>query len=134
MNATRFLHLRLAVILVAGNLSIAATTAAEPARRAATTGPQGIPGLIQFTDLQGIGYSALILPAASAPAIAPISHDHVIIIDTSASQTGTYRTRSLAVAVEVCRLLPARDRVRLIATDVTAEELTTEFSPARSAD
>src|SRR4051812_16737860 len=132
MNAQSFRHWRLALTVVAGSLVIAAATAAEPARRTTTAPTAGVPGLIQFTNSQAIEYSAVILPAAPVADVAAVPHDHVIIIDTSASQSGNFRTRSMAVAAEVCRLLPADDRVRLIATDVTTEELTSDFLSAHS--
>ncbi len=131
MNAKLLPDWRLFLTLIGSSLMIAAATAAEPAPRSLSP---SVPGLVQYQTPQGIDYAALVLPARAISGLQPVPHDHVVIIDTSASQSGSFRTRSIAVAAEVCRTLPASDRVRLIATDVTTEELTSDFVPAGSPD
>ena len=55
------------------------------------------------------------------------SRDHVVIVDTSASQTGEHRIQSLAVLKSFLSSLPDGDRVSLMAVDVMTEPLTDGF-------
>jgi hypothetical protein len=95
------------------------------------------PGSAELQTYQreaGETYFALSL---TPPAVAKAQnepHDVVILFDTSASQTGMYRDTALA-AVEAClaKLAP-HDRVQLLAVDLEARPLTTEFLPANSAE
>ena len=117
--------------LVGGGFLLTSLFAATPVKPS----PQAaVPGLLRFESPQGSSYSALILPAPSLPQLARVPHDHVLIVDTSASQSGTYRSRSLAVARAYCQELPAGDRVQLIASDVTAISLTPGFVELASAE
>ncbi|MDB5334695.1 MAG: domain containing CoxE-like protein, partial [Planctomycetaceae bacterium] len=115
---------RLSLALVGSGFLIAAASAAEPVK---STSPTATPGLVQFQTPEGVSYAAVVLPAPAAPSIAAVPHDHVVLIDTSASQSGDFRSRSIAMVGAVCRALPAGDRVRLIAADVTASSLTNGF-------
>lgn len=86
-----------------------------------------IPGLIQYKTPTGEHFATIVLPAPPQPVVKKASHDHVLIVDTSASQAGAYRSRSQGVAASYCAALPADDRVLLIASDVLADSLTTGF-------
>ena len=55
------------------------------------------------------------------------SRDHLIYVDTSASQIGAHRLHALAVVDSLLKSIPAVDRVRLFAIDVQAEELMPTF-------
>jgi hypothetical protein len=60
------------------------------------------------------------------------SRDVVILFDTSASQAGMYRETALA-ALEACLAkLDPQDRVQLIAADLEARPITSEFVPVNS--
>lgn len=61
-----------------------------------------------------------------------VAHDHLIYIDTSASQIGAHRLRALAVLESMLKTLPASQRVRLFAVDVQAEPLMSAFESASS--
>ena len=71
----------------------------------------------------GQRYYAASFAAIDAPA-RPEAMDLVIVVDTSASQVGPFRTTTLA-AVEACLAsLHPNDRVELVAADVSARHLT----------
>ncbi|MES2790813.1 MAG: VWA domain-containing protein, partial [Planctomycetota bacterium] len=110
--------------LVGGGFLFSSLSAAQPVPG---TPLEPVPGVMRFVAPQGATYSALILPAPALPKLATVPHDHVLIVDTSASQNGIYRNRALALANAVCRELPAGDRVQLIAADVACSSLTEEF-------
>jgi hypothetical protein len=61
-----------------------------------------------------------------------IVRQHVIMVDTSASQVGEHRQQSLAVLASVLKSLPDGDRVRLFAADLRAEPLDDGFHDVRS--
>ncbi|MDB5335943.1 MAG: domain containing CoxE-like protein [Planctomycetaceae bacterium] len=109
--------------LVGGGLVLSGLAAGPPVRSALAPAS----GLLRYEAPQGMTYAALILPAPPLPKIACVPHDHVLIVDTSASQNGIYRTRALALANAFCQNLPAGDRVQLIASDVAAVSLTDTF-------
>lgn len=58
---------------------------------------------------------------------------HVLLVDTSASQTGVHRERSLAVVEALLAALPAKATVSAFAVDVAAEPLTDGFLPVGEA-
>lgn len=63
---------------------------------------------------------------------AATAHDHVIIVDTSASQAGAHRRQSLAVLDGLLAALPETDRVRLYAVDVTVSQFQSGFAAPRA--
>ena len=67
------------------------------------------------------------LSEESMPAQAIVSRDHLIFLDTSASQIGAHRTHALTVLDSMLQAIPATDRVRLFAVDVQSESLMPEF-------
>lgn len=75
-----------------------------------------------FDAPNGDTYSAVSLHADLPVAIVP--HDHVLLVDTSASQVGEYRQQTLAVAEHLLRSLPATDRVSVLAVDLAAAPMT----------
>ena len=119
----------LAVTLLGSGLLIAAASAAPPP---VSSRPTAVPGLVHCQSSAGTSFTAIVLPAPALPAVQPAVHDHVVIVDTSASQSGAFRTRALALAGAVCRALPDGDRVHLMASDVAAVSLTTGFVGAGS--
>ena len=56
-----------------------------------------------------------------------VDRDHVILVDTSASQFGEHRTHAFAVLKTFLAELPAGDRVNLFAVDVKAKQLSAGF-------
>jgi hypothetical protein len=56
-----------------------------------------------------------------------VDRDHVILVDTSASQLGEHRTHAFAVLKTFLAELPAGDRVNLFAVDVKAKQLSAGF-------
>lgn len=106
-----------AAVLAASPLSFSMLAAAEFRTPAGVLVPAGRTG----GDLLAIILKADELPAGIT------AHDHVILIDTSASQVGQHRQQSLGVLRKVLATLPAGDRVRLFAVDVQTEPLTADF-------
>lgn len=131
MNALIMPGWRLVMSLAGASLLVAGAIAAEPA-----TSQSGgsIPGLVKYETPAGEQFAALILPTPKAPAVRSTGFDHVVIVDTSASQTGAFRTRALSLASAFCRALPATDRVLLLASDVSADDLTFGFVRGDSAE
>jgi len=96
----------------------AAKRAAEIASRLAT-----------YRKPSGEGYFALSLQA-QLPDTAAAGRDVVVLFDTSASQTASYRDDSLVALGTLLERLQANDRVRLVAVDLTAVNLQPAFSAA----
>ncbi len=60
--------------------------------------------------------------------------DHVLLVDTSASQTGEHRQQTLKVLDACLAALRPVDRVQMIAIDVKGQKLTTAFVAPQSAE
>ena len=63
-----------------------------------------------------------------------VSHDHLVFVDTSASQVGTYRQHALAVLEAMLKGLPETERVRLFAVDVDAQSYMDSFASVQSCE
>ena len=87
--------------------------------------------VLKHTVANGQSYSAVVLRATELPK-GIVARDHVILIDTSASQVGEHRQHGLAVLTSMLTSLPETDRVRLFAVDVQAESLDEGFNSPRS--
>ncbi len=87
--------------------------------------------LDQYVSASGEGYFMMSL--APAKAAATTAHDVIIVIDTSASQTGAYRDKAIAAVEALVTSLGDNDRVRLLAADVETTDLTEGFVKARDA-
>ena len=87
--------------------------------------------VLQFQTQAGENYQAVLLEPKATPA-RTAAHDHIILFDTSASQTGAHRRQALAVLNSFVESIAASDRVRLFAIDVRPNELTTGFGSASS--
>ncbi len=104
-------------------LVAAGALAAEPSREAAR--------LETYQGPKGDNYFALSLtPQAVVPA--PQEQEVVILIDTSASQTGVHRDKSFAILEAMLASLSPSDRVHLAAVDVSAVPLTQGFHAPNS--
>ena len=91
-----------------------------------------VPGrVLKHSSPDGQSYSAVVLRASELPK-GIVARDHIILIDTSASQIGEHRQQSLAVLDSLLKSLPEGDRVRLFAADLQAEALDDGFNPVRS--
>ena len=88
--------------------------------------------VLRYTAPDGETYFALPLVAPANAAKTSSSRDVVILVDTSASQTGSHRVQALAVLDDVLASLGSSDRVQLFAVDVQATALTDEWSLAGS--
>ena len=80
-------------------------------------------GVLKYEAPSGETYLAIGLRATNLPA-AKLTRNHVVLIDTSASQFGEHRTQSFALLQAFLRGLPSDDRVSLFAVDVQALRLT----------
>ncbi|MEY2726395.1 MAG: hypothetical protein RLZZ458_2262, partial [Planctomycetota bacterium] len=66
---------------------------------------------------------------------APVSlSQHIILVDTSASQTGVYRLRTLQAVRDLLATLPADHQVRIVTADSAVQSLTSGFVAVRSAE
>ena len=109
---------------------------ANPSGTHLITGGFGGLGLLAARWLVDQGARQLILVSRREPS-AEAAHqpcEVVILFDTSASQTGPYRDTSFA-ALEACiaKLRPEH-RVQLLAVDLEARPITSQFVPAGSAE
>lgn len=87
----------------------------------------------QFRPESGDASFALVLEGKSVDR-AKQQRDHVVLFDTSASQTGEHRQQALAVLESFLKSLPAGDQVRLFGIDVKPLEFTSGFVAANSAE
>jgi len=86
----------------------------------------------QRVSAEGQAYQAIVLkPAGLKDAVT--AKNHVLIVDTSASQVGGHRQHSLEMLDAVLAQLPADHRVRLFAIDLNAEPLSNDFAAPQSA-
>jgi hypothetical protein len=107
-----------AVFMLPGFMLPGTTTGAEPDLDAAQ--------LDRFTHPDGADYFALSLkPTAAVPTA--VAYDVVVLMDTSASQTGPYRTKALAALDALLAGLGPKDQVKLIAVDLNAIPMTEVF-------
>jgi hypothetical protein len=86
--------------------------------------------LMEYEIDGGEGYLALSLRGSDNAGRIKTPHDHAVIIDTSASQTGAHRQQGLAVLEAFVAALPAGDRVNVVAIDVAAHSLSNGFHAA----
>jgi len=84
-------------------------------------------GVFSHQGLDGQSYFALSIRAKSLKKQIAANYDHVILVDTSASQTGEHRKQAFAVVKSYLASLPKGNRVRLFAVDLTAQPLTRGF-------
>ncbi len=87
--------------------------------------------VLKYSAANGQTFCAVILKAGELPK-GIVAREHVILIDTSASQVGEHRRQSLEVLGALLKSLPDGDRVRLFAADLRAEPLDDGFHEVRS--
>ncbi|MEX0704244.1 MAG: hypothetical protein WD069_19245 [Planctomycetales bacterium] len=99
----------------------------------AAAGENGKPVGLHTHRVADATYFAVQLRAdgLAAPAL---PRDHVVLVDTSASQIGEHRQQLLAVLDAFLASLPQADRVCLFAVDVRPARLTAEFAAPGSAE
>ena len=68
------------------------------------------------------------------PAPKQSSHDVIVLVDTSASQTGAYRDDALASVKHLMSGLDSHDRVEIMAVDLDAVSMSGSFASPRSAE
>lgn len=95
------------------------------AKRAA----ESLSRLATYRKPSGEGFFALSVQA-QLPDTAAKGRDVVVLFDTSASQTASYRDDALVAMGTLLERLQANDRVRLVAVDLTAVNLQPAFSAA----
>lgn len=87
---------------------------------------------LKYRDDLGQTYQAIMIKSVQQAAEVG-ERDHLILFDTSASQSGEYRTQALKVLDSLVSNLPTGDRVRLFAVDISAKEMTEQFEAADGA-
>lgn len=76
--------------------------------------------------------STAIVMKGAEPAKGNATRQHVILVDTSASQVGEHRQQALLILDSLLKSLPDGDRVRLFAVDLRADPLDDGFHDVRS--
>jgi hypothetical protein len=87
--------------------------------------------LATYAKTTGETYFALSI-APTRPLPVAGSREVIVLIDTSASQSGAYRTQSLEILSSLIRALGDNDRVQLVAVDTRPVPLTTGFHAPQS--
>ena len=91
-----------------------------------------------FTPADGVakgdGTSVFALTLKPSVAVVQAPRDVVILVSTAASQSGDYRTKSLATLRSALAKLDPNDRVKLLAFDLNAVPLTPGFVAPNSAE
>jgi hypothetical protein len=87
--------------------------------------------VLQYRTESGETFQAVMVKAPRTTQAGP--QDHVVLFDTSASQTGDYRRQGLAALNSFVANLNPDARMRLFAVDVAAKELTAGFVPGSDA-
>lgn len=82
--------------------------------------------VLQYRAESGETSFALVLEPKSFSEVST-ERDHIVLFDTSASQTGEHRKQALTVLESFLKLLPEGDRFRLFGVDVEPKELTDGF-------
>lgn len=103
--------------------------ACQSAHAEAVTGPVGT-----YTTPEGETYFSMSLSLNQEAPASDAGRDVVVLFDTSASQTGEYRTTALAALRSCLNELNAQDRVQVMAVDLQARPLNAELAPADSRD
>ena len=108
--------------VIAASMLLASTALAEEQS-------SGQPAASVYTCVEPSGdvTFALAIQPGQLPAAVAESRDHVVLVDTSASQVGAHRQQALEVVDALLAALPATDRVRLFAVDLKNHPLTSEF-------
>ena len=83
--------------------------------------------VLSYAAENGDAWHALSLRAVNLPSSEPAARDHVVLVDTSASQVGEHRRQAHAVLTELLASLPSSDRVAIMAVDLRADALTEGF-------
>ena len=91
----------------------------------------GAAQLAVYTQPDGTSFFALGLKAPGGLPAAK-QHDVVVLVNTSASQTGEYRDKALAALDVLLANLGPQDRVQLMAVDLDASPMTSGFVAANS--
>lgn len=84
-------------------------------------------------EYQAAGRECFALALKAKPQSMASVKRHLILVDTSASQTGSVRESSLTLVNEVLSQLPSTSLVQICAVDVSCESLSQGFVPVASA-
>lgn len=80
-----------------------------------------------YEDVGGEAYVAISVKLPQLQAAENAARDHVLLVDTSASQVGEHRQQALAVAKSFVDSLPEGHRVAIFAVDLQTQPLTQGF-------
>ena len=106
------------------------STAAQAAGKAA--GPDPAVCVYQYAVPDGDAYFAIAVRGDAAQLPHREIHEHVVLVDTSASQAGAYRKRQMEIVSGYLAALGESDLVRLFAIDLKAEPMMEDFASSRS--
>ena len=119
-------------------LGLAPLSAGEPARSHVTRSERGESRrpleISTYAEPGGETYLAVSVRLPELPQGEISRHDHVLLVDTSASQVGEHRQQALAVAKAFMDSLPDGHRVAVYAVDLQTQPLTEGFVPVRGAE
>src|SRR5262249_6963125 len=125
MSSSHRLALRVPLAALLAGLCVWSVAGESGAR------PESSASLVQYQIPGGAGVFALSLKAGALAE--PASHDVVILVDTSASQTGAHREQALAALEGLLQGLRPADTVRLFAVDTQTRALMDSFAAPQSA-
>lgn len=106
-------------VLAAGILPATASTPGKSGRTSS---------VLSYDGPDGRTYFAVGLKAPASANMQVKGRKHVVLIDTSASQTGVHRTQALSVLKSFLATLPKTESVRLFAVDLKAASLNKGFA------
>jgi hypothetical protein len=134
--AIRFgLAMNAAIFVVVGAVVVSLNGSSTALLGAGTVPPSGPAVCVyQYSPPSGDAYFALGVRAERATLPLGEVKTHAILVDTSASQSGAYRQRSMEVVRGYLASLGDDHRVRLFAVDVKAEPMMPDFASAKSAE
>lgn len=122
---------RSAVRWFAAGLTAAASTCIALPAFSETPSPGG--ATYTYTPQEGDAFFALAVRAKDLTRAYRPADRHVVLVDTSASQTGEYRDRAFAAVHSLLRNLRPGSTVSVYALDVSAEAMTKGFVPPQEA-
>lgn len=127
-------RLPIAPIVLAGGVLAILAAGAFPVEAASPVKSGQASTVLSYDGPDGQSYFAVPLRAPQSALDAAKPRKHVVLVDTSASQTGAHRKQALAVLKSFLQTLPKSERVRLFAVDMKAVALNDSFVDPRGSE
>lgn len=114
-----------------GRMAFAVAVAAAPLLGGRAEANDAQVRVVTYGEGEQVHFAASILPSANDQLLSEVAKpaaDIVVVVDTSASQSGEFRRESFAAAKQVIKSLRSSDRVQIFAADVAATPLSSGLS------